>query len=63
MYRTGRSAAHPTATGTPHCGRPAAGVRLPLTRPGHSPPVGGAMPQLAAANVNRAGGSRSPGTG
>ena len=43
--------------------RPAAGVRLPLTRPGHSPPVGGAKPQRAAANGNRAGGSRSPGTG
>ena len=35
---------------------------LPLTA-GHSPPVGGAMPQRAEANGNRAGGSRSPGTG
>ena len=43
--------------------RPAAGVRLPLTRPGHRPPVGGAKPQRAAANGNRAGGSRSPGIG
>ena len=64
MYRTGRSADRPTATGTPHCGRrPAAGVRLPLNRPGYSPPVGGAKPQRAEANGNRAGGSRSPGTG
>ena len=43
--------------------RAAAEVRLPLTRPGHSPPVGGAKPQRAAANGNRAGGSRSRGTG
>ena len=41
--------------------RPAAGVRLPLPRPGHRPPVGGAKPQRAAANGNRADGSRSPG--
>ena len=61
MHRTGRSADRPTATGTPHCGRAAAGVRLPLTRLGHSPPVGGA--KRAAANGNRAGGSHSPGTG
>ena len=40
MYRTGRSAARPIATG------------LPLTRPGHRPPVGGAKPQRAAANEN-----------
>ena len=64
MYRTGRSADRPTTTGTPRCGRrPAAGVWLPLTWPGHSPPVGGAKPQRAAANGNRAGGSRSPGIG
>ena len=37
------------------------GVRLPLPRPGHRPPVGGAKPQSAAANENRADGSRSPG--
>ena len=40
---------------------PWAEVRLPLTRPRHSPPVGGAMPQRAAAYGNRERGSRSPG--
>ena len=61
-HRTGRSADRSTATGTPHCGRrPECDCRWP--GPGHSPPVGGAKPQRAAANGNRAGGSRSPGTG
>ena len=59
---------HGPVRGPPHRDRdpalrPAAGVRLPLTRPGHSPPVGGAKPQRAAANGNRADGSRSPGLG
>ena len=59
---------HGPVRGPPHSDRDpvlrsAAGVRLPLTRPGHRPPVGGAKPQRAAANGNQADGSRSPGLG
>ena len=59
---------HGPVRGPPHRDRdpalrPAAGVRLPLARPGHRPPVGGAKPQRAAANGNRADSSRSPGLG
>ena len=52
MYRTGRSAARPTATEIPHCGRrPAAGMRLPLTRPGHRPPHNGAAAGISATRI------------
>ena len=59
---------HGPVSGPPHRDRdpalrPAAGVRLPLPRPGRRLPVGGAKPQRAAANGNRADGSRSPGLG
>ena len=66
MYRTGRFVACPTATftvtETPHCGRrPECDCRWP--GPAQPAGVGGAKPQRAAANGNRAGGSRSPGIG
>ena len=61
MYRTGQSAARPTATGTPHGGRSATAADPARAQPAGA--VGGAKPQRAAANGNRAGGNRSPGTG